>query len=145
MAAGAILSAVFGAKGTDPDAIHAAINADPEAALKLQLAELQFQQQQSTEQAGADTAQVAVNQAEASSGNLFNSGWRPFVGWCCAVAFAWAYVIEPVTVFVLVAAHVPFDVSRLPVLDITTMVTVLLGLLGLGTLRTAEKIKGVAS
>lgn len=85
--------------------------------------------------------QIGVNAVEAASSSLFVSGWRPAVGWCCAAAFAYKFVLAPSVAFGLAAAGHPVD---LPVLDFSEMSTVLFGMLGMGALRTAEKIRGVA-
>lgn len=85
--------------------------------------------------------QLAVNQAEAGSGNVFVSGWRPFVGWVCGMAFAWNWIGLPVTTVGLQLAGITLALSPA---DLTEMMPVLLGMLGLGALRTHEKIKGVA-
>lgn len=84
-------------------------------------------------------AQLAVNQAEASSGNTFASSWRPFIGWTCGVAFAYKFVLAPMAAFVLTASGHPIT---LPVLDFSEMMPVLFGMLGLGAMRTVERIKG---
>lgn len=86
------------------------------------------------------TGQMEVNQEEAKNPNLFVSGWRPCVGWVCALSFSWQFVALPIFLFIGEATghHIPT-----PVFDVSTMVTVLMGLLGLGTLRTYEKVKGV--
>lgn len=86
-------------------------------------------------------AQIGVNQVEAGSGSLFVSGWRPFIGWICGAAFAYKFVLAPAAAFTLTALGHPVV---LPVLDFTEMSTVLLGMLGIGGLRTIEKIRGVA-
>jgi hypothetical protein len=86
--------------------------------------------------------QLAINQVEASSDNLFVAGWRPFIGWVCGVAFAYKFIIQPLVIFILLASGSTFDAKTLPVLDWAEMSTVLLGLLGLGTLRSIEKVKG---
>lgn len=85
--------------------------------------------------------QLAVNQVEAGNNSLFVAGWRPFIGWTCGAAFAYKFVLAPFVVLVLDAMghHLV-----LPVLDFTEMSTVLLGMLGLGAMRTTEKIKGVS-
>ena len=91
---------------------------------------------------GADKAQMQVNAAEAASPSLFVAGWRPAVGWCCTIAMAWSYIVQPVAVFTLAQ----FDaLVTLPTLDLSTMMPVLLGMLGMGGLRTYEKTKGVAA
>lgn len=85
-------------------------------------------------------SQIDVNKAEASNPKTFVAGWRPFIGWVCGVAFAWQFVVGPVLKFSLaVLGHqVP-----LPILDTGPLITVLGGMLGLGSLRTFEKVKGV--
>jgi hypothetical protein len=91
---------------------------------------------------GVDKAQMQVNAAEAASPSLFVAGWRPAVGWCCTIAMAWSYIVQPVAVFTLAQ----FDaLVTLPTLDLSTMMPVLLGMLGMGGLRTYEKTKGVAA
>ena len=87
-----------------------------------------------------DQGQMAVNAAEAANASLFVSGWRPFVGWTCGVAFAYHYVLQPVALFVVAL----FGKSVvLPAFAMESLLTVLLGLLGLGGMRTYEKFKGV--
>ena len=88
-----------------------------------------------------DLAQLEVNKAEAASRNNFVAGWRPFVGWTCGMALAYTYVVQPILVFGL--AHYGYCVD-LPPLDMSTMMPVLLGMLGLGGLRSFEKYKGVS-
>jgi hypothetical protein len=87
-------------------------------------------------------AQIEVNKAEASSRNPFVAGWRPFIGWTCGIALAWHFVLAPFLMFI--AAWVGFDVPRLPVFDMDNLMTVLLGMLGLGGLRSFEKVKGIS-
>jgi hypothetical protein len=88
--------------------------------------------------------QLLVNLEEAKSTNWFVAGWRPCIGWICGAAFAWHYVIQPLLGFVLVAYfHSPFG-ADLPKFDMESLLTVLLGMLGLGGLRTFEKYKEVS-
>lgn len=87
-------------------------------------------------------AQIEVNKAEAASGSTFRGGWRPFIGWVCGGAFAYHFVIQPVAVFVL--AYAGMETPPLPVFDMSALMTVLGGLLGLGSLRTFEKYKGIS-
>ena len=79
-------------------------------------------------------AQISVNKAEASAGT-FRGGWRPAVGWVCALGFGVNFLISPI------AAGFGFIV---PQADVSTMMPVLMGMLGLGGLRSFEKTKGVA-
>jgi hypothetical protein len=77
-----------------------------------------------------------------AKGNWFQSSWRPLVGWVCAIAFGWHFVFQPLLIFVLTYAGQP--VPDLPSFDMSALMTVLGGLLGLGSLRTFEKFKGVS-
>ena len=94
-------------------------------------------------QADADKAQIAANTAEAGSMSVFVSGWRPFIGWVCGGACAWNWigisVVKAMCVLFAYKLVVPIEPASL-----TEMMPVLLGLLGLGGLRTIEKIQGVA-
>jgi len=87
-------------------------------------------------------AQLEINKAEAASGSIFKGGWRPAVGWVCAFAFAYHFVIQPVLIFIFAYAGV--DAPELPEFDMGTLLTVLGGMLGIGGLRTYEKQKGLA-
>ena len=84
-------------------------------------------------------AQIEVNKTEAASDDKFKSRWRPFIGWVCGIAFAWHFFLQPMVIFVLTIRGL--DIPDLPEFDMSTLLTVLMGLLGLGTLRTYEKIK----
>lgn len=87
-------------------------------------------------------AQLEINKAEAASGSLFKGGWRPAVGWVCALAFAYHYLLQPLLIFILIASGV--DLPELPEFEMGTLLTVLGGLLGIGGLRSYEKTKGLA-
>lgn len=87
-------------------------------------------------------AQISVNQAEAASGSIFKGGWRPFIGWVCGFAFFYHFVGQPLAIFVI--AMLGIFVPPLPEFDMSTLLTVLAGMLGIGGLRTYEKQKGVA-
>ena len=88
----------------------------------------------------ANLAQIDVNKAEAASGSIFKGGWRPFVGWVCGVAMLYHFLLQPIIVFTLSAAGITFD---LPEFDMGSLMTILMGLLGLGGLRSFEKHKGI--
>ena len=89
----------------------------------------------------ADAAQMQVNAVEAASGSLFVAGWRPMVGWVCACGVAWNWFGLPVGMFV--AAAVGHGMDLRPA-DLSEMLPLLLGMLGMGGLRTFEKMQGVA-
>ena len=83
-------------------------------------------------------AQIEVNKVEANSNSLFVAGWRPFVGWTCGIALCYHFVLQPFLVFLLYSSGYQMD---LPVFDMTTLTTILLGMLGLGGMRSFEKVK----
>lgn len=85
--------------------------------------------------------QLEVNKAEAASGSVFKGGWRPAIGWVCASAFAYHFVLQPVILFIALAAGL--DMPPLPEFDMASLMTVMMGMLGLGGLRTYEKQKGL--
>lgn len=89
------------------------------------------------------TAQLQVNQAEASNPNPFVAGWRPFIGWVCGAALAYTYIVYPLLTWALALWGPPG--MKPPLLGNGDMLyELLLGMLGLGGMRTFEKVKGVA-
>lgn len=84
----------------------------------------------------AMAAQTAINLEEAKSENLFVSGWRPFVGWICGFALAYAAILEP---FMSWVATVYGYTGKFPVLNTEITMQVLIGLLGLGAYRSYDK------
>lgn len=86
-------------------------------------------------------AQNEVNKAEATHKSIFVAGWRPAIGWVCGLGMFSNYLLIPVANFVLALYGSEIIV---PSLDMADMMPVLLGMLGLGTLRTYEKTKGVS-
>ena len=85
-------------------------------------------------------SQLEVNKVEAAHSSIFISGWRPAVGWCCVFGMMGNYMVIPFTNFVL--ALLEIDVT-VPLIDTATMMPVLMGMLGLGAMRTYEKKSGV--
>lgn len=120
---------------------------DPADRLAAQTKLAELQQTGELAQLAAETdlakGQLAINQVEAASEDKFTSRWRPFIGWVCGVAFTYKFVIQPFLIFAMVSLGSKINFQTLPQLDWSEMSPVLLGLLGLGGLRTAEKIKGV--
>lgn len=85
--------------------------------------------------------QLEINKAEAQHSSIFVAGWRPFLGWCLSFAMAWHFVLAPITMFI--AGWAGVTIPELPVFDMDSLMTVLLGMLGLGGLRSFEKYKGL--
>lgn len=88
-------------------------------------------------------AQIDVNKAEAESGSLFVSGWRPAVGWVCVSGLAYTFLGRPMIAWAtgIVSPSTPMP----PTLDLGDLMTLLMGMLGLGGYRTYEKLRGVAA
>jgi hypothetical protein len=83
--------------------------------------------------------QIEVNKLEAASGNWFASGWRPLAGYVCVLGLAYQFLLQPIVSWVSGINVWPGP----PELDLGDLITLLGGMLGLGTLRTTERIKGV--
>jgi hypothetical protein len=108
-----------------------------QAAAKLELLKLQ-QNGELTQIAG----QMEINKVEAASSSLFVSGWRPAIGWICGAGFAVQFVIGPLAEW---GAALAGHSVKFPQMDTGTMMPLLLGMLGLGGLRTAEKLADKAA
>jgi len=118
---------------------------DPQAAADAKIKVMEMAQRGELAQLDADlkmaTGQIEVNRVEAAHQSLFVAGWRPAIGWVCGAAFAFKFVVGPSVVVLMAMAGHPIV---LPEFDFSEMSTILLGMLGLGGLRTVEKIKKVA-
>ena len=118
----------------------------PEAAAAAKLELLKMQQTGELAQLAAETdlakGQLAINQAEAQSTSVFVSGWRPALGWVCGAAFAWNWVGLPIARFGMAVWGHPMELASA---DMSEMLPVLFGMLGLGGMRSWEKAKGVAA
>ena len=107
------------------------------AAAKLEL----FKLQQSGE-LSMIAGQMEINKVEAANPSVFVSGWRPAIGWVCGAGFAVQFVVGPLAEWGSALYGHPV---KFPAMDTGTMMPLLLGMLGLGGMRTAEKINGVAA
>lgn len=85
------------------------------------------------------TIQTKINEIEAKHRTVFVAGWRPFVGWVCGVALAYNFVIRDLLIWAIEPNPIP------PALQMEHLLTVLMGMLGLGGLRTYEKLKDKSS
>jgi len=84
--------------------------------------------------------QMEINKVEAASDSFFRAGWRPYVGWICGTGLGYVALLEPLMRFIATLAGYK---GGFPVIDTTITMQVLLGMLGLGVMRTREKEKGV--
>lgn len=103
------------------------LTAERRAELELKLIEVEAQVRE---------AQSRINEKEAQHPSLFVAGWRPFVGWCCGLAFGWHFLVAPMALAWKL-------IETVPVLDMSALMTVLAGMLGIAGMRSWEKSKGV--
>ncbi len=85
--------------------------------------------------------QLEVNKVEAASKSMFVAGWRPAVGWVCVLGMAMNFIIVPMGNFGLSLADIQVVI---PMIDTSQMMPVLMGMLGLGAMRTVEKVQKVS-
>ena len=85
--------------------------------------------------------QVDVNKVEAANPSIFVSGWRPAVGWICSLAMFWHYIGRPFATWILLLNDIK---TEIPAVEMSDLWVVLLGLLGIGGMRSYERAKGVA-
>jgi len=104
--------------------------------LQRDAARLQLLNLQQSGELAAITGQLEINKIEAANQNLFVSGWRPAVGWVCVAGLSYQFLFYPVAV-----AYLKEIIS----LDMGTLLALLTGMLGIGGLRTMEKLNGVAA
>jgi hypothetical protein len=135
-----IVNAVSGVAGKLIDRLWP----DPAQAAQAKLELLKMQQSGELAELAAQTdlakSQLAVNQAEAANANVFVAGWRPFIGWVCGSGLAFQFIANPLLTW---ATHLAGKNVDVPSLDLGTLLTLLFGMLGLGYMRTQEKLSGL--
>lgn len=86
-----------------------------------------------------DLGQIAVNKSEAESSDFFRGGWRPFAGWICGAGLAYEFILQPLFSWFALIKGWPTP----PILIMNDLMALLAGMLGLGGMRTAERLNGV--
>lgn len=138
------VSAIFGVAGE----VIKRVWPDPTEQAKAAHALAELQQNGDLAFLNADVqimlGQIETNKIEAQHGGLFKGGWRPFVGWTCGFGLAYNFVLQPfIIALVQIIAHFTgaqlFPIEFLPTLDVGQLIALLVGMLGLGTMRTYEK------
>jgi len=116
---------------------------DPAAKAKAQLDLAQMAQNGELAKLASETeivkAQLAVNAAESASGNAYASSWRPTVGYVCVAGLFYTFLLQPLLPWLVGVFGI--DVPPLPQLDTNVLMTLLLGMLGIGGMRSFDKIK----
>ena len=115
--------------GTVIDDLH--FSGEEKEKLKLQMKEID---------AKLKETQLDINKAEASHRSIFVSGWRPFLGWISGLSIGYVYLFQPVFDMILQMFDIKVDWV---VLDLGQLMPLVLGMLGLGGLRSFEKAKGL--
>jgi len=119
---------------------------DPNVAAEAKFKLLDLQQKGELAWLDADVklamGQMEINKEEAKDPSLFKSGWRPAVGWLCVAGFAYMAVVRPIVPWVATVAGA--NVPPMPPVDTSEIMAILMGMLGLGGMRTAERLKGKA-
>ena len=115
------------------------------AKIDLELAKLQQ---------AVNTGQIEINKVEAAHKSLFVAGWRPFIGWVCGLAIAYAYIGQPIFEWFVAIFDITYtrtvgedevvELIKAPKIDTNTLYQLVLAMLGLAGLRTYEKSKNVA-
>jgi hypothetical protein len=116
------------------------VDKDKRDQVNLELARLEDQAQARLD--AATLGQIEVNKVEAANGSIFVAGWRPFVGWVGGVGFGYNLIVQPFSEFL---ARVNGYSGTFPTLDNTLIITIMGGMLGIGGMRTFEKVKGVST
>jgi hypothetical protein len=119
---------------------------DPVEAEKAKIRLVEISQQGDLAKLNAEiqllVGQMEINRQEAQHKSIFVAGWRPFIGWVCGLGLAYAALLEPLMRFI---ARIMGYADKFPPIDTDITLQVLLGMLGLGIMRTREKEKGVNS
>lgn len=113
---------------------------DPKDKLDLQEKLATLADQEAAREHDEVMGQIQTNTAEAANSNVFVSGWRPFVGWVCGFGVAYSFILEPLGEFIAKLCHYA---GTFPALDIGNLMTLMMGMLGMGYLRTKEKMAGI--
>lgn len=118
---------------------------DPQAAADAKLKALEMAQKGELAALDAEMrlalGQIEVNKAEAST-DIFRGGWRPACGWVCAAGLGYTFLLRPLLPWLVQVAG--WNVPPLPAIDAEALMALLFGMLGLGGLRTYERVKGRA-
>jgi hypothetical protein len=112
------------------DSLHTSQEEKDNAKIKLQALENELK-----------TKQIDVNKVEAGHRSIFVAGWRPFLGWVSGISVAFVYLFQP---FIVMVLKIFGSDIELPTLDLSQLMPLILGMLGLGGLRSFEKVRGIS-
>jgi hypothetical protein len=109
-------------------------NAKARAEAEMQAELLKYAAEQSAQQS-------EVNKVEAANSNVFVAGWRPAIGWTCALAFMFMYVVAPLATWVAAFFN---HIVPIPQFDTNALMSLTTGMLGLGAMRSFDKKQGTS-
>ena len=109
-------------------------NAKARAEAEMQAELLKYAAEQSAQQS-------EVNKVEAANSNVFVAGWRPAIGWTCAMAFMFMYVVAPLATWVAAFFN---HLVPIPQFDTNALMSLTTGMLGLGAMRSFDKKQGTS-
>ena len=96
---------------------------------------------------GLQAGQMEINRSEAEHKSTFVAGWRPFIGWVGGFALGYKFLFHPFLMWIWCLCQakgwIPADVDQPPTINATELYPIIMGMLGLGTMRTVEGIKNV--
>jgi hypothetical protein len=111
---------------------------NPEAQRQFDLQIMELAAKAEEQETQLISGQIETNKIEAAHSNLFVAGWRPFIGWTGGLALGYTWILSPLLKMV-------FQLEELPALAPDEIYPIIIGMLGLGTMRTIEKMRGVAT
>jgi hypothetical protein len=140
-----VFSFITGLLGGENGPLAKLINLIPDANARAAAKEA-FEKEAMELCAQASLGQLEINKQEAASSSVFVAGWRPAIGWICGFALAWQFILQPLICYGLsvYSTYSHQAIPPPPILETGQLYTVLLGMLGLGGMRTFEKVNGVA-
>lgn len=112
-------------------AITGEMNPETQAKIKQKILEIE---------SAAKLAQLKINETEARSGSLFIAGWRPSIGWVCSMALGYQFILYPILLWANLAFH--WGIINPPALNVDGLFPLVMGMLGMGGLRSFDKVKG---
>ena len=113
---------------------------------KLKIEEKRLALEEKKIHANIVTQQTQINLQEAKHKSIFVAGWRPFIGWTCGAALAMQYIIRPIGNMIIIMFSKETAVEEvllIPSFDTSTLLPLVMGMLGMGALRTYDKMKGI--
>lgn len=134
-----VAKAVGRAINTEADLEKFVMGGDANAVLKLKNAEYQYSLAMEQIQAERDKQQAEINKIDQASGQFWQSGWRPGIGWTCTLGMFLQFILFPIFDWIMILAGID---AKTPQLDGEYLMAMISGMLGIATMRSIDKAKG---